>query len=446
MIKNVKVSIVAIREFGRAICSIENYSPKLSKYVSWFNECIQYISQSIIKYRETIDELKRTEELLEEKKKSIDAQIEDLIKHLKVLEDELDLLYEDLKKIPETITLDDDGREEEVYNPEYEVVEHRINEIKNEIEENESQIELLRQRINHAYSVLNNIYAMKTDTLESISSFEGIIEECRNSINEIEDIIRKSTRNSEAAEQKIKRIEEIIGEYLRIKMKYESLMFECETNGAKKTYSKEEIKAHDIKLDQNGRIISYDGISFGGAYNTYETRLGGTMVSNNPILGYYEGERGESKFIPADRSAEGIVVIELLKNYNIDGIEYKNAEPYFEVCAEAVVCIDSMSMNRNNYSDSFGIPKLGNFAQADIACAKMWNEQKRDGRTNWDGREVRMYRKKFGLTWHEKSDTKTMIMMKSEINLFFNHTGGCSECRVRDSASLGNSPEEVFDE
>ena len=262
MIKNVKVSIVAVKEFERAIYSIENYSPKLSKCVSWFNECIQYISHSITKYRACIDELSRVEELLEEKKKDIDVQIEDLINNIRILEGELESLYEELNIIPETITIEEDGVEDEVDNPDYEVVENRINDINKEIEDNETQIELLHKRINHAFSVIENIYAIRIDVSEAISSFECLQEECQNCINEIERIMWKSIRNSEVAEQKTKHIQEIIGDYIRVKMKYEGLLLENEridskknqtnavgisTNTSGKTYSKEEIEAHDIK-------------------------------------------------------------------------------------------------------------------------------------------------------------------------------------------------------
>ena len=44
------------------------------------------------------------------------------------------------------------------------------------------------------------------------------------------------------------------------------------------------------------------------------------------------------------------------------------------------------------------------------------------------------YRKANRLTWHEKCDAKTMVLVRSEINLYFQHSGGCAECKRRDSA------------
>ena len=101
---------------------------------------------------------------------------------------------------------------------------------------------------------------------------------------------------------------------------------------------------------------------------------------------------------------------------------------------DPVVKITGMTENRENYSDSTGEIALGNFSQADIELAKAWNLGRREGRSDWEARDVLNYRKANKLTWHEKCDTETMVLVRFEINLFFKHSGGCSECRVRDAA------------
>ena len=95
-----------------------------------------------------------------------------------------------------------------------------------------------------------------------------------------------------------------------------------------------------------------------------------------------------------------------------------------------------MTENRDNYPRSDGEMELGNFSQADIELAKAWNLGNRDGRTDWKARDVLNYRKANRLTWHEKCDTETMVLVRFEINLFFKHSGGCSECRVRDGGEF----------
>ena len=210
----------------------------------------------------------------------------------------------------------------------------------------------------------------------------------------------------------------------------------------KGTVSSENIVKYGIEFGSGGRVSLYDGKSFGGKYNSYEARCDCIKMAGNLIWGYFEGNKGESKYVPAGRTVKGIVVIDILKKYGVDGIVYRNAEPDFEVCSEAVVKIKAMSKNRENYRDSYGISKLGNFSQADIACAKLWNSQGRGGRTDWEARDVLDYRKLNGLTWHEKCDTETMVLVRSEINDYFKHSGGCSECAKRDAEQNGGG----FDE
>ena len=151
------------------------------------------------------------------------------------------------------------------------------------------------------------------------------------------------------------------------------------------------------------------------------------------MRGYYTGTRGESKYIPCTRTVEGVVVTEILKNYGLDGIEYRNAEPDFEVCSEAIVQINNMTEFRDPYIDKNGVQQPGNFSYADQELATAWSAVGRDGKTDWTEEDIKKYRKANRLTWHEKCDAKTMVLVRSEINLYFQHSGGCAECKRRDS-------------
>ena len=83
-----------------------------------------------------------------------------------------------------------------------------------------------------------------------------------------------------------------------------------------------------------------------------------------------------------------------------------------------------------------------NFPQADEELAKIWNFEERDSKTNWTARDVYKYRKANKLTWHEKCDMETMVLVRTEINEFFKHSGGCAECNARDAYNEGDD----FDE
>lgn len=168
---------------------------------------------------------------------------------------------------------------------------------------------------------------------------------------------------------------------------------------------------------------------FGGKYNSYEERIDHTLSEGK--LGKYEGERGESKFIPSEETKSGIECREKLAEYGQDGIEYKNGEPIFVKVSEASVKIEGMTEHRPQ-----------NFAKADFACARLWNDQKKDGKSDWTDKDVSDWRKTNECSWHERCDTKTMDLVPRKIHDFFGHLGGVSECKVRDG---GNNRGE-FDE
>lgn len=125
----------------------------------------------------------------------------------------------------------------------------------------------------------------------------------------------------------------------------------------------------------------------------------------------------------------------------MDSIEYKNCEPDFSRCAEATVTIDDMTEHRYNYYNEEGTLMRGNFRQADEKCAEQWNDSRRDGRSDWQAFEVRDWRHENDLTWHERSDTRTMDLVSYDIHSYFGHSGGCSECRARDAGDSGGFDE-----
>ena len=94
-----------------------------------------------------------------------------------------------------------------------------------------------------------------------------------------------------------------------------------------------------------------------------------------------------------------------------------------------------MTENRENFTNADGKTVYGNFSQADVELSKAWNLGKREERSNWKEEDVFNYRKANNLTWHEKCDTETMVLVPFAINHYFKHSGGCSECRVRDGAA-----------
>lgn len=139
-------------------------------------------------------------------------------------------------------------------------------------------------------------------------------------------------------------------------------------------------------------------------------------VRNCPLEdGYWEGERGNSKwipnpdYVPKKSNPEGKTWGEILEKYGIDGIVFKDGEPVFDNVSKGTVTIEGFSSNRDD-----------NFDKADIELAK----QRR-----CSPEEVKQWRKENGYTWHECKDMATMQKMPSEIHNNITHRGGVSNSK-----------------
>ena len=160
-------------------------------------------------------------------------------------------------------------------------------------------------------------------------------------------------------------------------------------------------------------------------YSTYEERIKQTPAEESD-RGEWSGERGESDYTPTDEEVKDI-----LDKYDKDSITYEDAIPDFSEVSEATVEIDNMSEDRAE-----------NFRQCDEKCAEQWNKEGRDGRTDWTARDVKEWRQANGYSWHERNDMKTCDLVPTQVNAYFGHLGGVSECKKRDAGNGGSD----FDE
>lgn len=157
-------------------------------------------------------------------------------------------------------------------------------------------------------------------------------------------------------------------------------------------------------------------------FSTYEERLQHTPKEISD-KGEWQGKRGESKYIPNNSEVK-----EILKNYKVDGITYKDAIPDFSVVAESTVEIDKMTKMRPD-----------NFKQCDAKCAEQWNKQACNGKTDWSARDISDWRKENGYTWHERNDMKTCDLVPTKVHECCGHLGGVSECKKRDAVVFGGA-------
>ena len=464
MITRAKLNLSAVKNFELSVSTLTDYSAKFSRGISCLEKLSRQLAESANKLSDNVGNMASAQESLVAKIKSIEEILARLTTKLNQLEEKLSDLENQLASISSTKTVTDiDGESREISNPAYDVVSERISALEMEIDKVNTEMYSHQIRLDHANSVNSRLLSHIDAVNGVIYSLEEKKNTCTRLRTELEEIQRQNLVRGSAAFDALKKIEDLILNYLRIKMTYENITpSESELSGQQSSininininkstsiqeqtviikeekrrpeFSAEEVKKHKIRFDDAGRIASYDGKTFGGKYNPYDTRLKRTPVDDNPILGRYEGIRGESKYIPSRRSVEGVIVTDILLRYGLDGIYYRNAEPDFEPCSEATVKISAMTENRENFTNADGEIVFGNFSQADIELAKAWNREKREGRSDWQAEEVFDYRKANNLTWHEKCDTETMVLVPSAVNFYFKHSGGCSECRVRDGA------------
>ncbi len=449
-----KVNLLSVKGFSQIVGNALEYSPKFNNGINNINELVRWLTELDKSLKNDVSNMQISQNNIIKKIRSIQEKIANYVFQSNELQEQLNRLEKEVSELDEFIIRKNDQDETyKVSNPFYADVLAQIAATKGELSAIDAELQVHYQKLERANSV-NSQLLSHIDVVEGvISSIEEKKNRCVQLRAELEDAKNTNSRKSTNALGNLKRIEKIISNYLHIKMVYEraipinrenvQILGKGSSNiniNINKTnvvqnqsitqttveemdiITKEDIEKHQIKYDENGRIYEYEGRKYGGLFNSYEERLNITPLDNS-ILGKYQGVRGESKFIPSNLIAEGIIVKEILAEYGQDGIVYRNAEPDFEVCSEAIVKIDVMTENR----------ELNNFPKADIECAKLWNLEEKDGKKDWSPGDVMNYRKANCLTWHEKCDTRTMVLVRTEINAYFKHSGGCSECRVRDS-------------
>lgn len=450
MIRSVKVSQSDVKAFMKASVSARDYSEKFEGGIQSIEQLSQYALNQETSIRESISSMIMARNTLAIKIRSTEETVMRIQTQMNELESRLEQLENEKETISESLSIEDEsGNEKAIPNPAYVTIQSQIMTLQSEMGRLHAEMQTQQQRLNRANAIDNRL-------LHHIEQSNGVVyslgekqSSCKQLASDLREISEKNRKKSAEVVEKTGKISDLITAYLKIRMNYDdpryqsggtSMRPEININiSVNKTVISSNTTNHEDALKQTSPnekivevsplaraktdrpIVEYGGKLFGGKYNTYEERLGGTNAENNPLLGSYEGERGESKFIPTGRTAEGVRVIKILERYGLTGINYYNAEPDFEPCSEAVVIIKNMTANR-----------VGNFAQADVECATLWNLSNRQGRSDWVAEDVYDYRKENKLSWHEKCDTKTMVLMPTEINDFFKHYGGVSECRKRD--------------
>ena len=129
--------------------------------------------------------------------------------------------------------------------------------------------------------------------------------------------------------------------------------------------------------------------------------------------GHWEGEKGDSLWVPDDDKIPGKANPEnkswgeIKDKYNIDGIEYNNGDPDFSDLSRGEAHVDEFTADRYK-----------NFKQADEIEAE---------KRGCSPEDVKQWRQDNGYTWHERADCETMDKVPSIVHNNVVHSGGISE-------------------
>lgn len=163
--------------------------------------------------------------------------------------------------------------------------------------------------------------------------------------------------------------------------------------------------------------------------------------------------RGNCMCYPQNRKSR-----KLLQEMGLEGIEYRDFDPDFSPVAVDTVPIAHMTKYRTRHellpgaarvllkdvmgpdrksvakaladlSDSYAFE--GNFEQADLELAGKWTREQKDGH-DWSASDVKKYRQKNRLTWHERYDCVNMDLVPRAIHADFDHTGAVALLKERE--------------
>lgn len=115
---------------------------------------------------------------------------------------------------------------------------------------------------------------------------------------------------------------------------------------------------------------------------------------------------------------------EIMKKYNFKGLEYKKGKPNFSKLAVYSVQIP-------NFVDLVTIGKDNDRGPLQEEAFRILAQ-----RLHKSIEEVRSYKEKNRLVWHEDTDCKTLYLVPQEIHNNFHHLGGIGILRILRSSQI----------
>lgn len=177
-----------------------------------------------------------------------------------------------------------------------------------------------------------------------------------------------------------------------------------------------DIEQIDVDEPNSSEMKRLSDVDESELYSSRETRISQAQLSD----GIWSGEPGNSELTPNDPD-----VIDTMSRFGESKVKYDNGVVDFSPFSRETVSINITPDIETNRSNAYK------------AVADKWNEQAKDGRTDWTRRDVADWKQSENLEFHECSDMKTCQFVPADIHQACKHTGGRYEAKCKEMLEDG---------
>lgn len=218
-----KVSQAAVANFKTAVSSAREVGGKFCGALDCLQQISQYAQNQASRLHEVIPLLNNARSTVQKKIAQIEAHIAQLTAIINDLQAELDAVEAEIAVTPASFTRQDsEGNAYEVENPAYTALCAQADALRNEIAKVEKERSAEENHLHCAQAVLNKIDDHHATICEEIDTIEQRSQECMKMISDVESIRTRNAQQTENAYELLEKIEQIISEYIAIKMQIET--------------------------------------------------------------------------------------------------------------------------------------------------------------------------------------------------------------------------------
>ncbi len=222
MIKKAKVSRSAVAAFKESVAETKKLSARIENCENCISEMQKVIEEQINGLNDSVSLLEKSQDKAEKKIHEIDKQLSCLSAEREIIQAQLDAVEAEMAVTSESYTYtDENGQSYEVSNPTYLALCGKEASLSEEISTLDGQIDEVIHQLDHASSVSKHITSHINTINSMVYSLKEKVSECSKLSTEIADICSANNRQCVNAYELLCKIEQLIQEYLSVKIKLE---------------------------------------------------------------------------------------------------------------------------------------------------------------------------------------------------------------------------------